>query len=939
MTPERWKKVDALFSAALALDQDKRDAFLQQACKGDDSLKQEVEELLASDRNARSYIESPAVELAAGVIYPEAKRLSTGDSIGPYQIVCFIGAGGMGEVYQAKDPRIGRAVAIKTLRPEVSRESDRLVRFEQEVRAVGSLNHPNILSIYDFGNENGKPYLVTELLEGKTLRDCLASRLPLRQTVDYAIQMTEGLSAAHEHGIVHRDLKPENIFITQDGRVKILDFGLAKLIRTNLMGQSETEIPTAAHTETGTVMGTVAYMSPEQLRGEGIDHRTDIFSFGAILYEMFSGQRAFSGRTNAEKINAILNEDPPPTSEIPAQVERIIRYCTEKNPAQRYQSMRDIGIALREGQLLTTKPEVEHRTRAQRPAFLYGLIATVLVIAAIALAFLAGTRFPKAKISSAGASQQPTYHRLTFHRGTVHSARFAPDGSTILYSASWEGNPMEIYSAVSGSPEERPLGLQAKLLSMSRTGEMAVLLHCQQIDPDIGAYGTLARVPYSGGSPRELTDSVISADWSPDGQALAAIRFINSLSFPVMRGTYNLEYPVGNLLYKTPRMLRDVRLSPKGDQIALIEELPASFVISVFDLKGNRKVLSSGWSYAQGLAWSPSGNEIWFGASKETAFPKDIYAVTMSGKERLILRLTNEVFLDDISRDQSVLLQSNSDRAEINAQTAGSTKERDLSLFDFSFARDICKDGTEVLINEIGEATGGSKFVTYVRKMDGSPAIRLGDGLPFEYSVDKKWVIATSSDRTHLVLIPTGIGQSREIPNDQIESYNNPAWLPDNKRIIFIGQEKNHGFRIYVQDIFGNAKPYPIGPEGITPIHHPVSPDGRFIAGADKNGRIWLIPVEQEEPRSTLIVESIGNPVFSWTGDAKGLYVVDQTQTHLRIYVADISTGQKHFWKDLIPWDPTGIVYFFNPQFAPDGKSYAYSYIRVISDLYLVNGL
>src|ERR1700683_5104990 len=278
--------------------------------------------------------------------------LSAGIKLGPYEIQTLIGAGGMGEVYRAHDARLDRTVAIKVLPISYSADRDRLQRFAQEARSAAALNHPNILSIFDIGDNRGAPYVVSELLEGETLRDCLKhGPLSLRKSIEYALQVARGLAAAHEKGIVHRDLKPENLFITDDGRVKILDFGLAKLTHPPELVREGGDAPTIqVATEPGVVMGTVGYMSPEQVRGKDTDARSDIFSFGAILYEMISGKRAFHGETPADTMSAIIKDEPPELADlrlnVPPALERIVRHCLEKNPAQRFHSISDVAFGL-----------------------------------------------------------------------------------------------------------------------------------------------------------------------------------------------------------------------------------------------------------------------------------------------------------------------------------------------------------------------------------------------------------------------------------------------------------------------------------------------------------------------------------------------------------------------------------------------------------------
>ncbi len=402
--------------------------------------------------------------------------LATGSRLGPYEILEPIGAGGMGEVYRAKDPRLGREVAIKVLPASFSTDPDRLRRFEQEARAAGLLNHPNITAVYDIGSHEGAPYVVSELLEGETLRAALADgKLSPRKAIDYAIQTAHGLAAAHEKGIVHRDLKPENLFVTGDGRVKILDFGLAKLTHPEKPGVPLTEIPTeTARTEPGVVMGTVGYMSPEQVRGRPADVRSDMFTFGAILYEMLSGKRAFRGESAVETMNAILKEDPPDLSladqAAAPGLERIVRHCLEKNPEQRFQSTRDLAFDLESLSGLSA-PRLEASTLPVR-----GRVPPLAVLAAL-LATLAIGLFAGRLVWKAGPVSYPSYRRLTFRRGPVVSARFAPDGQMIVYAAAWDGaQKPELFSVRVESPESLRLALPAgQVESISRSGEMLLL--------------------------------------------------------------------------------------------------------------------------------------------------------------------------------------------------------------------------------------------------------------------------------------------------------------------------------------------------------------------------------------------------------------------------------------------------------------------------------
>ena len=424
----------------------------------------------------------------------------------------------MGEVYRARDSRLHREVAIKILPSLFTRDRERLQRFEREARSAAALNHPNILAIYDVGTDDDCPYIVSELLHGETLRDkLLAGLLPRRFATEYAVEIAHGLSAAHAKGIVHRDLKPENIFITQDGRIKILDFGLAKLTQPEeavAAGSGPGSDAVTLATSSGAFLGTVGYMSPEQVRNGQIDHRSDIFSFGAMLFEMFSGKRAFHGSTSADTISAILRDEPETLPEnqatMPVAIQRIIRHCLEKEPERRYQSVDDLAFDLEELSGLQFEAPATPTLVARQYSSWLILLA---VVAALALAILLWRPRP---------NSVPSYQRLTFQHGTVWSARFGPDRHTVFYSASWNGAPMAIFTTRLEALESRPQGLEnAQILAISSSGEMAVLVRRTYLSHHVGL-GTLAELPILGGTPREIMDAVQQADWAPEWHGLGS---------------------------------------------------------------------------------------------------------------------------------------------------------------------------------------------------------------------------------------------------------------------------------------------------------------------------------------------------------------------------------------------------------------------------------
>src|SRR5688572_490156 len=523
--------------------------------------------------------------------------LASGSRLGPYEIVALLGAGGMGEVYRARDPRLGREVAVKVLPEKLAADPDALARFEREAKAVAALSHPNILGIYDIGLDGGATYAAMELLRGETLRERLEEgAVPQRKALEYGLQIAHGLAAAHEKGIVHRDLKPENVFVTSEGRVKILDFGLAKVGTS--AGEGTRSPTVGVSTEPGTVMGTVGYMSPEQVRGRPADHRSDIFSLGVILYEMLSGERAFRGESAAETMAAIAQKDPPQLSEpggrFPPSIERILRHCLEKRREERFDTARDLAFALDTALAPATTPPT---TAAVRPR------ARLLAAAAVAAALLLLGALGVLLLRSPKPPRAAAWHRLTFDSGTVLSAGFLPDGK-VAYSAAWNGAPPAVYSTRTDFSESRELvPPPSKLLSVSRSGEMAVLLRARPLGW-FAMEGTLARVPADGGVPRELLEGIRDASWSPDGSQLAIVRRVGE--------KVRLEFPPGRVLYETTGQVGSPRFSPKGDRIAFLD-YPAKGghwgTVSVVDLEGKKTQWSRIYEEIDGLLWSPSGKE------------------------------------------------------------------------------------------------------------------------------------------------------------------------------------------------------------------------------------------------------------------------------------------------------------------------------------------
>jgi serine/threonine protein kinase/Tol biopolymer transport system component len=860
--------------------------------------------------------------------------VAAGSRLGPYEVVASIGAGGMGEVYRARDPRLHRDVAIKVLPVAYSDDPERLRRFEQEARAAGGLNHPGILAIYDVGVHEGTPYVVSELLEGDTLREHIGGApMAPRRVVDCAVQIALALAAAHEKGIVHRDLKPENVFITRDGRVKLLDFGLAKLAHPE-KSTSSPEGPTAAIATPGStpglVLGTVGYMSPEQVRGQPVDHRSDIFSLGAILHEMLTGRRVFRGESAVDTMSAILREDPPEVSQIgnaiPPGFDRVVRHCLEKSPDERFQSARDLAFGLQALSGLSglsgasgSAPRVLDAPSlpVNRRPLLWGIGLAAL----LPLAYWAG-------LSQRGGPS-PTFQQLSFQRGAILSARFAPDGQTIVYGAAWGGRPFQLYSARVGSPEARTLELSdANVLSLSPSGEMALALH-PRFRGGFQFAGTLARAPLAGGAPREIQESVYDAAWAPDGNGLAVVH--------PNAGRDRLEYPTGKVLYESSGWLSHPRFSPKGDRIAFIDHPlwpEDGGDVVVVDLAGTKRVLAAGWSSIVGLAWSPNGSEVWFTAA-ETGKVRALQAVTLAGRKRTLVRVPGRLTLQDLAPDGRVLMSRDSVRFEIAGVPPGAKGERDLSWLDGSVAADLSNDGKTLLFSEGGEA-GGTGGGAYIRATDGSPAIRLGDGLPTALSPDGKWALMlTRTAPTQIVLVPTGAGEPRPLPPKVIKDYMWAFWLPDSKRILVNGVEEGHGLRSYMQDLEGGA-PKPVTPEGNWGQH--ISPDGKLLAAAGGGKSVTLYPLDGGEARP-LPGSLPGDRPAQWASDGRHIYVFRRDELPCRVYRIDLVSGTREMWRELQPSDPAGVIATSEVMLTPDGGAYAYSFVRILSELFVAEGL
>jgi Tol biopolymer transport system component len=855
--------------------------------------------------------------------------LSSGTKLGPYEIIAPLGVGGMGEVYRARDTRLEREVALKVLPESFSRDVDRLRRFEQEARAVAALNHPNILAIHDIGEQDGSPFIVSELLEGSSLRAELEhGPLPPRKASEYAAQIAQGLAAAHEKSIIHRDLKPENVFVTRDGRVKILDFGLAKLAPNakNASAQGGALTLTSSPTEAGMVMGTAGYMAPEQVRGSAVDSRTDIFAFGAVLYEMISGQRAFRRDTAAETMTAILKEDPPELSEMDHPVapglERIVRRCLEKQPEQRFQSAKDLAFALEAltGTTSTSKAAVNAAIagsagKPRWPAFVAAAAVLGLALGAAIAWYLRPSAAPP-----------PTFTRVSFHRGEVIRGRFAPDTKTVFYTAKLGAEAPDTYSIREDYPESTPAGLHgALLLSLSHKGEMAVLMRPHYVAHYQWA-GTLATSPMGGSAPRELLEHVVDADWSPDGNELAVIDHSGN-------DKWRLQYPIGKVLLDGENWISEARVSPDGNQVALFHH-PPNFddrgEVMLFDRSGKSRTLSTGWESLEGLAWSPSGKEIWFSAA-DTGEQYCIHAVSLAGKERTVYCGTAPTRILDIATSGRVLVSTEETRGSMTLLEHGSNQMRDLSWLSYSWGPRLSQDGSEVLFTDLSEQSG-NEYSVYVRKSDGSPAVRLaGGGFGSDLSPDGKWalVVLPGDPAARVQVVPGGAGQARVLHWDGLQP-RWAEWFPDGQRILLLATPSGKGQTWFVTDVNG-ATPKELLP-GEVPWHG-VAPDGKSFTLV-QNGA-WVLRSISDGTSKPIAGVQPGEFPIGWASDGKHMFVQEIVAGGLNIYKVDINSGQRELWQAITPKDAVGVRPMSLPSaITPDGRWIAFGSRTQLGQLY-----
>jgi serine/threonine protein kinase/dipeptidyl aminopeptidase/acylaminoacyl peptidase len=859
--------------------------------------------------------------------------IPAGTRLGPYEIGSLIGVGGMGEVYRAKDTRLGRDVAIKVLPESFAADRERRARFEREAQAVAALSHPNIVAVFDTGAHDNQVFVVMELLTGQTLRARLANgALPVKKAVDIAVQIARGLGAAHGKGIIHRDLKPENVFLLEDGQVKILDFGLARKFGANDGNDATRTIGT----DPGTVMGTLGYMAPEQLRGQPTDARADVFSFGAVLYEMVSGHRAFQRDTAADTTTAILTHEPPEMAaaraDVPPSLERIVRHCLEKNAAERFQNARDIAFALEAlsgtGVNVPTNAVPVVAQQAARSRGLWPVIAAVALVAGGLLGmFVERSRTPE--------RAEIRFTPRTWENEWITNARFTPDGQSIIYSSATTGSVPSLYVMRPGEVTPQELGgAGTHLLSVSSTGELAVLTDATNLWGHRVFSGTLSRMSATGGA-RAWMDHVTEADWSPDGSTLALVR--------ENAGVWQLEYPMGKVLHTVKvGYLSDPRVSPDGEHVAFFEHQLSGDDrgnVKVVDKSGNVKVLTGDYWGEETISWSNDSQTVYYAAAGDGGQSSyQVYGVNIAGtpKPRQVLGGPIPLCVFDIARDGRMLVVQDNYRSSIRAMLPGAASEREFPWLDFPLSPFLSDDGKHMAFTDLSQSAGPDYAVAW-RDTAGGPVVRLGKGFGVALSPDNKWVLSAVPSTGAYVLYPTGAGDAITIPGlVNVDISLAAHWSSDSRHLIACGTAAGKAPRCYRVSIEKPTLNEPITPENVVGLLS-ASDDTTFLARvADGTWRRVISATELGAPVPGMT--NLDSPV-AWSSDRRSIISSKRLDVPMPIERIDVVTGARTLLRTAAPPDSAGINRTALSHWDDRNHSYAYSYTKELTQLFTVTGV
>jgi Tol biopolymer transport system component len=879
--------------------------------------------------------------------------LPPGTRLGPYEILSPLGSGGMGEVYRARDSKLDRDVAVKVLPEEFAAHPDALARFEREAKAVAALNHPNILGIYDFGTEGTVAFAVMELLEGETLRDRVdAGAVPIRKAIDYAHQIAVGLAAAHERGVVHRDLKPENLFLTRDGRVKILDFGLAKRMGGPSEGEATSAPTMSRQTDPGTVMGTVGYMSPEQVRGLAVDHRSDIFAFGAIFYEMLSGKRAFRRDTASDTMSAILRDDPPELLEsgrgIPPGLDRLVRHCLEKNPAERFQAARDIAFDLEAASGVSSSGAVRTGALARprlrvKPAM---VLAAVALLGAGALLDRALRRTPDPPLVA--------IRPLTQSGKEVFPA-ISPDGKTMAFCSLRDGKPRIWLKDLSTGGE---VGLtEGSDIEPRFSPDGSQVLFVRGLapfgPPPPGTTPVLYRVPLIGGSPRKIAADAGDADWSPDGKTIAFVRIRPSPPSTALL-TVSPDGGEPKEIARWPgRIAFAPRFSPDGGRIAVVSASALSNTggrVEIVDADGrNPRSLAVPGSLGglSSTTWDPSGRNLFFAQWLQVRFGASrlLRMNSRSGATTPLVWIASEVLALDGLGPGRLVADSASSRqnlAEIDLEnpaapprwlTRGTSTDRqpvfspDGESVAFSSNRSGNLDIWEL-----------STKTMAIRRMTDDAADDWDPGFARDEKLFWSW-----GRRGHLEIwsADSDGGSPRQVTREGTDA-ENPTATPDGWIVYALTNSPRQGLWKIRPD---GSSPSRVGPCLNIPE---TSPDGRYVACPDipvgpvrvvRVADAAVMPFQIDVPHSRNSEISLGRP--RWSIDGKRIYFLGQDENGVNgIFVQDFDPQARDTSasrRKVAAFDPNLEAESF--AISPDGKRLVVAFLERLYGIVTIEGV
>ena len=825
--------------------------------------------------------------------------IATGTKLGRYEITAKIGEGGMGEVYLARDTQLGRDVAVKVLPTAYSDDKERLHRFEQEACAASALNHPNILSIYDVGTHDDFPYVVSELLQGQTLGQRISgTSLPQRKAIDYALQTAHGLAAAHEKGIIHRDLKPDNIFITNDGRAKILDFGLAKL--TQLDGnQSQTDIPTRrVDTDPGVVMGTVGYMSPEQLKGRPVDQRSDIFSFGAILYEMLSGRRAFHGESPAETMSAILKEDPPELSQtnqnVSPALERLVNRCLEKNPESRFHSASDLAFALDalsgsassiDKTISMARPGLQSRTRER---LIWIVAVAVLLIIASALAFSNFRRAPN-------PAQTMRFFITPTDQAAFINASISPDGRLLVISVRDSSGKIFLLIRSLDSLSTQPLsGTDDAVYPFWSPDSRSIAFY---------AGGKLKRIDVTGGPPQTLCDTGTGGgaggSWNRDGVIVFArdnALYRVSAAGGIATALTALDQAHGEISHKFPQFLPDGRHFLYLAQNANTED--SSIYVRALDSRENRLILKT----RANAAYVPDGYLLFMRDRTLMAQPFDVSKLQLTGEP---IRVAEEVGIDIVRANANFSVSDNG----MLTYTSGGTGGQPF-LFDRdgkslgalgptgNYSNIYLSPDEKRVAAAINDSQSGARDIWLLDIARNAPT-------RFTFDPAEDSIPIWSPDGSRIVFV----GDREGTGNLYVKSANNAGneelllktnerkflhdWSRDGKFILYSNQSQSTRIDLWVLPMTGDKKPFPFLQSTFNEDHARFSPDGHFIAYcSDESGRSEVYVRTFPEPGGKWPISKDGGAQPRWRRDGKEIFFIAPDR---KLMAADVKLAGSNF--------------------------------------------